>query len=134
MFTEFDTACMQGNFEKVASVLKDKTFSQCEMNTALRHAAYYTKPDVRHWDDLVDKLLEYGAIIEWDDRGQETILNAIKPDNSYVFKKLLNVCDGDVKQLDIIISLLKVKADTAWAVDLLETRKINTFHNADWRH
>ncbi len=121
-FNEFDNACMKGDISLAKNMLRESRPTQWQLNTALRHAAAYSAPTDEIREELIDFLIKYGAVIDWNDRGLETITNAVSTGNNYVLKQVLNACDGNEERLDCAVRSVSVKGKE-WAVDLILKRK-----------
>lgn len=121
-FSKFDTACMQGDLVAIQELLGQERLTQSQLNEALRHAAYYTAPDEYDRAAVIDLLIDHGAIVDWSDRGRDTIKNAVKAGETYVLKRVLNACDGDKDQLESVVRDLQGKSYAGWALDLVQRR------------
>jgi hypothetical protein len=127
-FKLFDNACIGGDLATVKTILATTKFKESQLNTALRHAAYYTNPNRDIREEVIDELIEHGAKVDWTDHGIETITNAFEPRNPYVLKKILNVCDGNRGKLAVALETVSHKKDAQWAMDLIEARMISELH------
>lgn len=127
-FFRFDNACIAGDLATVKAMLTAESPTQSQLNQALRHAVAYTGPDRDTREDLVDALLDRNATVDWADRGIETLTNAVKSGSSYVLKRVLNACDGNVKKLTVAVDVVRRRKDTEWAMDLIERRRLGLFH------
>lgn len=123
LFNEFDNACMCGNIVLIKSMFRESKPSPAQLNTALRHAAAYRGPTDETREDIVDFLIEHGARVDWNDRGLDTITNAVSTGNSYVLKQVLNACDGNEAQLDRAAKFVSAKGK-GWSAELIRERKI----------
>ena len=128
IFMKFDNACMAGDLIGLRAILAGNRASQGQLNAALRHAAYYTRPDADTREDVIDELIERGAIVDWDDRGVETIVNAIRPKSAYLLKRVLNACDGNEARLRSALNTIHGKEGADWAARLVEARMVGICH------
>lgn len=126
-FNNFDNACMGGEIVLVKTMLMESMPSLAQLNTALRHAVAYCGPTDETREDIVDLLIEHGAEVDWNDRGLDTITNAVSTGNSYVLKQVLNACDGNEEQLDRAARIVSVKGKD-WGAELILKRKFCKFH------
>lgn len=127
-FRQFDNACIGGDLSTIRAILMAKRPSGDQLNTALRHAAYYSGPNGDTREEVIDELLEHGATVDWDDRGIETIVNAIRPRNAYLLKRILNACDGNEEKLCIALTKIRSKDGSEWAARLVEARMLDILH------
>ena len=128
IFMKFDNACMAGDLLGLRAVLAGNRASQGQLNAALRHAAYYTGPDTDTREDVIDELIEHGAVVDWDDRGIETVVNAIRPKSPYLLKRVLNACDGNEARLGSALNTIRGKDDADWATRVVEARMVGICH------
>jgi len=128
IFNLLDNACMVGDLATVKTMLTATKFKEWQLNTALRHAAYYTEPNRDIREDVIDELIEHGARVDWADRGIEAITNAFNTRNTYVLKRILNACDGNKEKLTVALETVSHKKDAEWAMDLIGARMIGEFH------
>ena len=127
-FNLFDNVCISGDLDAVKTMLAATKFNECQLNTALRHAAYYTNPNRDIREEIINELIEHGAKVDWTDRGIETITNSFNLLSPYALKKILNACDGNKKKLAVALEIVSFKQDAKWAIDLIEDRMDGELH------